>query len=188
MLIIIRQVHVHYGANKGVCGGTIIDDETILTAAQCFYGPSDLGPQSEFIEAGIVIDQAPLGQDIFVKEIIRHPDFNNQTYDNNISILKLATPLQFNSHVKPACLPDEGQTAKKGFVSGWGSIRRFTIPDIGNLLTLSFFSAELIPDEECIGEFQKYGLKTTGPITMAEPRRSEQELDTWLLRCQFPKN
>ena len=44
------------------------DDETILSAAVCFLQPSDLGPQSEFIEAGIVIDQAPLGQDILVKD------------------------------------------------------------------------------------------------------------------------
>ena len=144
-------MHVHYGSPKGICGGTIIDDETILSAAVCFLQPSDLGPQSEFIEAGIVIDQAPLGQDILVKEIIKHPDFGHGTYDDlhNIAILKLATPLQFNSHVKPACLPDEGQTAKKGFVSGWGSIRRTTNPDKGNLLTLSFFSAELITNEEC---------------------------------------
>ena len=61
----------------------------------------------------------------------------------------MTTPLILNANVKPACLPDEGQTAKKGFVSGWGSIRRSANPDKGNLLTLSFFSAELITNEEC---------------------------------------
>ena len=71
-------MHVHYGSPKGICGGTIIDDETILSAAVCFLQPSDLGPQSEFIEAGIVIDQAPLGQDILVKEIIKHQTLDTE--------------------------------------------------------------------------------------------------------------
>ena len=143
-------MHVHYGWNKGICGGTIIDDETILSAAHCFHEPNDLGPQSEFIEAGIRIDQAPLGQDIFVKKIIKHPNFDKQTLKNDIAILKLATPLQFNSRVKPACLPNEDQTAEKGFVSDWGRFEDSNDANKENSMILRFYGAKIMTNENCV--------------------------------------
>ena len=103
------------------CGGTILDDETILSAAHCYHEIIDYYDNTTvFIEAGMVIDGSPIGQDIFVQEIIIHPNWHPPTDRNNIAILKLATSLQFNSNVQPACLPDILFTPDKGLISGWG--------------------------------------------------------------------
>ena len=54
-------------------------------------------------------------------------DFN---HDSDLGILKLSSPLTFNDHVGPACLPpnqdfypENIEESVNGIVSGWGSVR-----------------------------------------------------------------
>ena len=104
------------------CGGTILDEYTILTAAHCgtnSYRRVLAGALS--LQNGFPHD--PPIQLIHVKEVIWHHKFNETTWDFDYSILKLRDPLTFNSNVKPACLPksenfDAGHSA---LASGWGS-------------------------------------------------------------------
>ena len=55
-------------------------------------------------------------------------EYNDDTYKNDIIILKLKSPLSFNSKVQPACLPSanwapENDANNKCFVSGWGALQ-----------------------------------------------------------------
>ena len=54
-------------------------------------------------------------------------DFN---HDSDLGILKLSSPLTFNDHVGPACLPpkidfypENIEESVNGIVSGWGSVQ-----------------------------------------------------------------
>ena len=106
------QVHVHINRTdlKGIqgCGGTIIDEKTIISAAHCYYPLSQTTIQ--FIEAGITRDFSENGQKIKVKDVIIHPSYDDSRtigkYDNDIAVLMLETPLIFNDNVGPAQLPD----------------------------------------------------------------------------------
>ena len=134
------------------CGGTILDDETILSAAHCFVSVIIVDNTTVFIEAGIKIDGCPTawcpsGQDISVQEIIIHPNWHPPTMRNNIAILKLATPLQFNSNVQPACLPDIQFTPDKGLVSGWGYTKA-TYPSSHSTM-LKFLRVNVVSNEKC---------------------------------------
>ena len=132
------------------CGGTILDDKTILSAANCFDGViiGDYYDNSTvFIEAGILIDGCPIGQNISVQDIIIHPNWDWDTFRNDIAILKLETSLQFNSNVQPACLPDIQFTPDKGLVSGWGYTKA-TYPSSHSTM-LKFLRVNVVSNEKC---------------------------------------
>ena len=114
--------------NEFRCGGTILDEETILSAAHCF-NPLSPVDDHDFIEAGIILRHSKsrkkfLGQKRFIKRIISHPSFNSEMLDNDIAILTLMRPLSFNEDVQPALLPDHSfrpeEAGETAIVSGWG--------------------------------------------------------------------
>ena len=81
---------------------------------------------SDFIEAGTISHDGS-GQKRQIKHIIIHPFYNERkipTYDFDIAILKLSSPLIFEANVQPACLPDVSfapdKTKQMALISGWG--------------------------------------------------------------------
>lgn len=65
-----------------------------------------------------------------VQEIIIHPDWDvsSESYDADISIVVLSTPIQFSSFIQPICLPkyDHGEISGTGIITGWGSSENST--------------------------------------------------------------
>ena len=67
-----------------------------------------------------------IGQKVYIEKVIIHENYNTNTIDNDIAILKLKTPLKFNDNVRPACLPQDNFVPENfggiGVVSGWGTL------------------------------------------------------------------
>jgi len=101
------------------CGGTIVAEDTVITAAHCVAD----GPPGKIV-AGAHDHRLPSGtQSSIPKEVISHPQYDAQTTMHDIAVIKLRTPFKFNDKVMPACLPALGeQVADKieGTVAGWG--------------------------------------------------------------------
>ena len=60
-----------------------------------------------------------------VSQIIRHPNFNDETLDNDIVLLKLSSSVEFTDYVRPVCLAAKGSAFNAGsstWVTGWGFI------------------------------------------------------------------
>ena len=60
-----------------------------------------------------------------VERIRLHPYFDPDTYENDIAVLKLKTPVSLYDYpnIKPACLPDAGaKFPGPAIVSGWGTV------------------------------------------------------------------
>ena len=102
---------------KYFCGGTILDEYTILSAAHC-----EITSNSYILAGHISAQSGPQAQRIRVKNVFRHPKFNYFAKRFDYSIVKLREPLIFNSNVKPACLPTENfVSGDVAVASGWGS-------------------------------------------------------------------
>ena len=56
-----------------------------------------------------------------ISERIRHPDYDDWTFRNDLALLKLATPVNTSVYV-PTCLPapDTDYTGSNVWVLGWG--------------------------------------------------------------------
>lgn len=61
-----------------------------------------------------------------VDVIVKHNKFDKETYDFDIAVIRLKTPIVFRANVAPACLPEKDwaeatlMTQKSGTVSGFG--------------------------------------------------------------------
>lgn len=115
---------VSKGGSRPFCGGTVIGDRWILTAAHCTTTSASnmqvlLGEHdtSSMGETNVVRKN--------VKRIIDHPSYNTRSLDYDFALLELDSAVDFasNSHIRPACLPtgSDSYSGFKAIVTGWGT-------------------------------------------------------------------
>uniref|UniRef100_A0A3P8S6M9 Peptidase S1 domain-containing protein n=1 Tax=Amphiprion percula TaxID=161767 RepID=A0A3P8S6M9_AMPPE len=61
-----------------------------------------------------------------LSQVIRHPDYNPSTNDNDIALLQLSSAVNFTDYIRPVCLAADGSVFPGGtscWVTGWGNIQ-----------------------------------------------------------------
>lgn len=60
-----------------------------------------------------------------VRRVIVHRQYDAATFENDIALLELESPVQFDSHIVPICMPedDEDFTGRMATVTGWGRLK-----------------------------------------------------------------
>merc|ERR1712183_91245 len=109
------------------CGATLLNKRYVLTAMHCleYEGEHATNLVVALGEHNLKKDiETHTVQGMKVERVIRRPDYNKDTFNNDIAILKLAEDVQFNDNVVPACLPSNPNlqyTDREAVVSGWGT-------------------------------------------------------------------
>ncbi|KAH3795441.1 hypothetical protein DPMN_148992 [Dreissena polymorpha] len=134
-----------------LCGGIILNDRWILSAANCFR---NIRKDDIMVYTG---DHDLLEKDTFeeqfeLEHLIKHPNYNDSSYDFDIALMKVKLNngygIQFNDEVQPACLPDASMYYETGLtchISGWGT----SIQDYKGQTVLSAAEGRLIDDDDC---------------------------------------
>lgn len=129
------QVSIRSANGNHFCGGSILARDWILTASHCVIG---LRAADLRIAAGITMrTDNGTGQYRQVAQIIMHPNFNAQTLENDVALIRLTAPLNFNNRVGAIQLANNAALANVGItgtVSGWGWTTGGTTSNLSNQL------------------------------------------------------
>ncbi|XP_026755331.2 serine protease filzig [Galleria mellonella] len=110
---------------KNKCGGVLITNKFVTTAAHCqpgflaslvaVFGENDISGDKE--------PRRPVSKN--VRRVIVHRQYDAATFENDLALLELETPVKFDAHIVPICMPpdDADFTGRMATVTGWGRLK-----------------------------------------------------------------
>lgn len=145
------QVSIRY-YNQHVCGGTLIGDHHVLTAAHCF---EKLGTSASQWTVAVGLQnqgRVTTGNIVHVSHVYQHEYFNQQTNINDIALMKLSKRVDLtNKYTRAACLPGSSETFSSDIctVSGWGATYYDANGHAPITQNLEYVNLKTITNNEC---------------------------------------
>ncbi|XP_053450751.1 granzyme B-like [Nycticebus coucang] len=145
------------------CGGFLIRDDFVLTAAHCCgcFMNVTLGAHN-------IKKQEKTQQVIHVRRRIPHPDYNDSTLANDIMLLQLEKNAKWTPTVRPLKLPRVTDRVTPGMVcsvAGWGR----TSPEAKISDTLQEVMLTIQRDQECESRYHEQYIRKT-QICVGDPK------------------
>uniref|UniRef100_A0A1I8GFW1 Peptidase S1 domain-containing protein n=1 Tax=Macrostomum lignano TaxID=282301 RepID=A0A1I8GFW1_9PLAT len=144
------------------CGGSIYNANWIITAAHCvenYMSPSMWG-----VDAGRHCrdcTEATL-QRRKVTQVVRYPNYDSSRTNQDLAMMRVDRPFQFNSQVSPVCLPSSPVSNMAScFATGWGSTQ-----GTGDNTRLLQVMVPIVPNSIC-GDASHYGGAITSYMVCA---------------------
>jgi secreted trypsin-like serine protease len=150
------------------CGGTLIDKDSVLTAAHCLVNPK---PDKLQVVIGRTALTQNRGQLRSVSRRFIHPRYNRNGYD--AAVLKLSRPVQGIKPIKLATAK-QNNLEKPGHIlatAGWGVVKQRPGPFDIRTFRMHEVSVPVVSDSRAKRTYQSQGLKYSPSLDVAAGKK-----------------
>ncbi|XP_052871860.1 inactive CLIP domain-containing serine protease A30-like [Anopheles cruzii] len=117
--------------NQFLCGGSVIEDGIVVTAAKCVRNEKNSTLRVQFGKWDLTDRTEQCVQELSVEEIVIHPKFVPSSRQHNIALLFLDDNARLGRWVNRVCLPEPQQnvgSTELCYIVGWNTIPKSSNP------------------------------------------------------------